>query len=192
VTFGCFNNLLKLSDAFLAAASRVLGRVPRSRLVLKARLLSHAELAASLRERLEKAGVDPARVEVRGWQQGAGPLADYRGIDIALDSFPYNGATTTCEALWMGVPVVTLEGDRHAGRMGSSILHAAGLPELVTTSVDAYVEKCAELAASDRLSTLRGTLRDRMRASPLTDGKGMAAAFERCYREILEATVTSR
>ncbi|MEW6689380.1 MAG: tetratricopeptide repeat protein [Pseudomonadota bacterium] len=188
VTFGCFNNFAKLSHPFLDAAARVLARVPRSRLILKARPLSIESLAATVRGRFEHAGIDPARVELRGWETGATEhLAIYNAIDIALDSFPYNGATTTCEALWMGVPVVSLAGDRHAGRMGSSLLHAMGLERYLAHDVGQYVAVCAALAADlERLAELRRGLRERMRRSPLMDEAGFASALEACYLELWE------
>lgn len=186
VTFGCFNNLPKMSPAFLDAAARVLAAVPGARLVLKSGALRVPHVAERFRAHFARAGVDPARVDLRGWEPTVqAHLAAYRAIDIALDSFPYNGATTTCEALWMGVPVVTLAGDRHAGRMGASLLNAVGLGDLVARSVDGYVETCAALARDlERLSALRASLRERMRASPLMDEEGFVRALERCFVEI--------
>jgi len=144
-----------------------------------------------MRERLVRNGIDPARLDLRGWETTTkGHLASYDAIDIALDSFPYNGATTTCEALWMGVPVVTVAGDRHAGRMGSSLLHAVGLGDLVARDVDEYVDKCVALAADlPRLAELRSGLRERMRRSPAMDEKGFTRALERSYTEAWERTI---
>ncbi len=191
ITFGCFNNLPKISAAFLDAAARVLAAVPGSRLMMKSRALSIAHVADRLRERFVRAGIDLARVDLRDWEATVqSHLAAYRSIDIALDSFPYNGATTTCEALWMGVPVVTFAGDRHAGRMGSSLLHAVGLGELVAEDVDGYVAKCVALAADlRRLEALRSGLRARMRQSPLMDETGLTRALERCYTGIWEREI---
>ncbi|OGA55760.1 MAG: hypothetical protein A3G81_19560 [Betaproteobacteria bacterium RIFCSPLOWO2_12_FULL_65_14] len=191
ITFGCFNNLPKVSGAFLDAAARVLAAVPASRFRLKSKTLDVPHVAERMRERLVRNGIDPARLDLRGWETTTkGHLASYDAIDIALDSFPYNGATTTCEALWMGVPVVTVAGDRHAGRMGSSLLHAVGLGDLVAHDVDEYVDKCVALAADlPRLAELRSGLRERMRRSPAMDEKGFTRALERSYTEAWERTI---
>lgn len=191
ITFGCFNNLPKVSGAFLDAAARVLAAVPGSRLRLKSKTLDIVHVVDRMRERLVRNGIDPARLDLRGWETTTkGHIASYGAIDIALDSFPYNGATTTCEALWMGVPVVTLAGDRHAGRMGSSLLNAVGLGELVARNVEEYVEKCVALAGDlSRVAQLRGSLRERMRRSPVMDETGFTRALERCYTEVWERKI---
>jgi protein O-GlcNAc transferase len=107
----------------------------------------------------------------------------YGEIDIALDTFPYNGTTTTCEALWMGVPVVTLTGERHAGRVGASILSRVGLSDLVAVSPDAYLRATESLARDmGRLSLIRNTLRQTMISSSLCNGAGFAASIENAYR----------
>ena len=125
--FGCFNNFAKVTDAALEAWGRLLAAVPDSRLRLKAAGLGEPSVAAHINARLERAGVDQTRVElIERTPDLAAHLALYREIDVALDTFPYHGTTTTCEALWMGVPVVTLAGDRHAARVGASLLTAAG------------------------------------------------------------------
>ena len=191
VTFGCFNNLPKVSNMFLDTAARILAAVPGSRLVLKSKPLGIAHVADAVRERFVRAGIDLARVDLRGWEATVGShLAAYGAIDIALDTFPYGGATTTCEALWMGVPVVTVNADRHAGRMGSSLLNAVGLPELVARDPDEYVAKSVSLALDlGRLSALRSGLRARVRQSPLTDEEGFTRALERCYVEVWEKKI---
>jgi predicted O-linked N-acetylglucosamine transferase (SPINDLY family) len=107
----------------------------------------------------------------------------YDEVDIALDTFPYNGTTTTCEALWMGVPVVTLSGDRHSGRVGTSILTTLGLETLVSRSEEEYLNICRGLASDiDTLGDLRDSLRLRMQSSTLCDGKGFARKVERAFR----------
>jgi protein O-GlcNAc transferase len=112
-------------------------------------------------------------------------LGRYADIDITLDTFPYAGATTTCDALWMGVPVVTLAGDTSFARSGVSVLNNALLPELVTNSTNQYVTLATELAADrSRLGELRASLRQRMRASPLVDSRRHAKDIENLYREM--------
>jgi len=183
VTFGCFNNFAKLSGNFFDAAAQVLAAVPDSRLMLKGRPLSIPAVADPVRRRFEEAGVDPERIEVRGWEaERKDHLAIYGAVDIALDSFPYNGATTTCEAMWMGVPVVSLVGDRHAGRAGASLLNAMGLGEFVARDIGEYVAIAARLAGDRaRLQDLRGHLRGRLQRSPLMDEAGLTRRLERCY-----------
>jgi predicted O-linked N-acetylglucosamine transferase (SPINDLY family) len=114
--------------------------------------------------------------------------AAYHEIDIALDTFPYNGTTTTCEAMWMAVPVVALEGSTHASRVGVSLLNAVGLSDLVTASPEAYIDTAAALAADRaRLADLHATLRQRMSESPLCNGSGLARAIESAYRQFWHA-----
>jgi predicted O-linked N-acetylglucosamine transferase (SPINDLY family) len=112
-------------------------------------------------------------------------MDQYGQVDIALDPFPYNGTTTTCDALWMGVPVITLRGDRHAGRVGASLLSHVGLTALIAESLDDYVAKAAALAADlDRLTALRAALRQRLIASPIGDPQGFARTLEGAYRDL--------
>jgi len=188
VTFGCFSLFAKLSENYFDAVAQVLAAVPGSRLLLKSRPLSNPAVAEPVRRRFEQAGIDPDRIEMRGWEAAMKDhLAIYGAIDIALDSFPYSGATTTCEAMWMGVPVVSLAGDRHAGRMGSSLLNAMGLGEFVARDVGEYVAIAARLAGdSARLQDLRRHLRERLQRSPLMDEAGFTRRLERCYVEFWE------
>jgi predicted O-linked N-acetylglucosamine transferase (SPINDLY family) len=139
-----------------------------------------------LLERLASWGIDPARVDLSGGTSSRREhLERYAGLDVALDTFPYHGTTTTCEALWMGVPVVTLAGRAHASRVGVSLLTVAGLPELITRDPEEYIRVAAELASDrDRLARLRAGLRDRLRASALCDAPGYARRVEQTLREI--------
>ncbi|MDB5904077.1 MAG: repeat-containing protein [Betaproteobacteria bacterium] len=186
VTFGCFNACIKWSDASIELWARVLDAVTGSTLLLKAKGLDQAEVAERALQRFATHGVDTGRIELRGWEPTpARHLAIYREIDIALDTYPYNGATTTCEALWMGVPVVTLTGPTHASRMGASVLEAAGTPQWIARSPEQYVEICAALARdSDALQAARATLRARLHASPLMDAARFTADLECLYREM--------
>src|SRR5262249_51496636 len=135
-------------------------------------------------DRLDERGVPTERVELMAWLPGtAEHLALYHRVDIALDPFPYNGTTTTCEALWMGVPVITLRGHRHAGRVGASLLTQVGLTDLIANSIEEYVEIALALAGnSGRLDDLRRTLRSRMAASPLCDEGTFASKMEAAFR----------
>jgi predicted O-linked N-acetylglucosamine transferase (SPINDLY family) len=184
VTFGSFNQLAKLSDETVAAWASVLDRVPGSRLLLKSKALDDAATRAWHLGRFQSHGIAAERLELLGYIAAAdGHLAAYGRIDVALDPFPYNGTTTTCEALWMGVPVVTLAGDRHAGRVGVSLLTRIGLDTLVAHDIADYAARATALVADrDGLTALRAGLRDRLRASPLLDeprfARDMEAAFE--------------
>jgi len=186
VTFGCFNNTIKLSDSFLDTAAKVLNAVPGSRLVLKSNALNLASVGGRVRQRFDAAGVAPDRVDLRGWTAAVEDhLGAYREIDIALDSFPYNGTTTTCEALWMGVPVVALRGECHAGRVGACLLGWLGLKDLIAGDVDEFVRICTRLAGDhEATAAFRGSLRERMRASSLVDEAGLTRELERSYQSI--------
>jgi predicted O-linked N-acetylglucosamine transferase (SPINDLY family) len=184
VTFGSFNNFAKLSGATIALWARLLRQVPKARLVLKAPQFKDR----GTRERCVAAfvahGVAAERLEILPPQPSlAAHLAHYSRIDIALDPLTYNGTATTCEALWMGVPVITLRGNRHAARVGASILSSVGLEHLMAQSPDEYVAIAAEFARDlAALASLRGSLRERMRMSPLTDGANFARTVEAAYR----------
>ena len=184
VTFGSFNNLPKLSDETLDLWAQVLLAVPESRLLLKARGLDDPAIRRGVIARFALAGVDPARLRFAGRVRDyAGHMALYGEIDIGLDSLPYNGTTTTSEALWMGVPIVTLAGDRHCARVGASLLTRVGLEECIAATPEDYVAIAARLAVDRaRLAELRGGMRARLHASPLMDPKGFTAALEEAYR----------
>ena len=176
VTFGSFNNASKVSAATFDTWARLLARLPDARLFLKGKQFADATTRALLLSKFGERGVAAERVELVAWlPSSAAHLALYDRIDIALDPFSYNGTTTTCEALSMGVPVVTLRGDRHAGRVGASLLSQVGLTDLIANSVEEYVEIAHALAVDpERLLDLRRTLRPRLAASPLCDGPAFA------------------
>ncbi|MBL9030386.1 MAG: tetratricopeptide repeat protein [Phycisphaerae bacterium] len=186
ICFASFNVPAKWSPEALAMWAAVLRAIPGSRLLLKAAVASRPAARASLERSLGAAGIDPGRVEWLGWTPTiAEHLACYQRVHVALDTFPYHGTTTTCEALWMGVPVVTHAGSRHAGRVGASILAAlneAGLAP--AASSDAFVRQAASLAGDPaRLAGLRRSLRDRMLASPLLDHAGHSRRFWAAVRD---------
>ncbi len=184
VTFGSFNNPAKLSAETILTWAKLLAAVPGSRLLLKGRAFADATARALLEGRFAELGIEAARLDLRPWVAATGShLEAYGEIDVALDPFPYNGTTTTCEALWMGVPVVALEGDRHAGRVGASLLTHAGLFDLIAADAETYVKIAAALAADPaRLADLRKGLRLRLQASPLMDAEGFARRFEAAMR----------
>ncbi len=168
VTFICMNHATKISRTALALWARILAAVPASRLMLLATPYDgqRAEVLAFFAAQ----GIAGERIEQVGEAPIATYLARYLRADIALDSLPCAGGTTTCDALWMGVPVVTLVGDRPFSRSGASLLRNAGLTELIARTPDEYVRAAVDLAADRaRLAGLRAGLRDRLRASPLLD-----------------------
>ena len=174
-TFGSFNNLSKINPTTLRLWSEVLRATPGSRLLLKGFGLTAEWIAP----RLHAAGIDPSRVELLAGTPGvAEHLALYSRIDVALDPFPYHGTTTTCEALWMGVPVVTLAGDRHAARVGVSLLTAIGHAEWIAATTADYVRIARELAHDPaHLTAIRSSLRADLKKSPLLDHAAQAARF---------------
>ena len=186
VTFGSFNTLGKVNDDVLTTWARILSAVPRSRLLLKAHGLDDSGARRRIVEVMKGHGIDADRLVLRGRAASMEQhVAAYHEIDVALDSFPYHGTTTTCDALWMGAPVVTLAGDRHVSRVGVSLLSAVGLTELIAPTVDEYVRIAGELANDrSRLAELRGGLRRRMQDSPLMDAKSLARELESAYRQM--------
>jgi predicted O-linked N-acetylglucosamine transferase (SPINDLY family) len=183
VTFGSFNNFSKLSPATLRLWAAILHALPSARLVLKAKQSSDPETVARLAGAFATAGIDSARLEFRRTQRTpAEHLASYCDIDIALDPFPYNGTTTSCEAMWMGVPVIALAGSAHAGRVGASLLTRVGLADLLAANEESYLRIATALAHDlPRLAALRDGLRERMRPG-LGDAARFAREMEEAYR----------
>ncbi|MGQ0626716.1 MAG: O-linked N-acetylglucosamine transferase, SPINDLY family protein [Phycisphaerales bacterium] len=183
ITFGSFNMFKKVNDDLLELWSTVLARVPGSRLLLKNYALGSAAVRADLTTRLARVGIDPARITLRGPDASTTDhLHHYAHIDIALDTAPYCGTTTTCEALFMGVPVVTLVGDRHASRVGLSLLSAVGRDSWCAHTRDDYATIAATLADGPRPG--RAALRAQLLASPLCDPHAHARAFERTIASV--------
>ncbi|WP_428423381.1 tetratricopeptide repeat protein [Methylibium sp.] len=180
VSFGSFNNIAKLSDHTLGLWAQVLRAVPGSRLFLKTRSLAEPANQANIAQFFEAQGVAPDRLVFNPWRPDlVSHLELYREIDIALDSFPFNGATTTCETLWMGVPVVTLAGRTHPSRMGASLLSAIGHKDWIATSDAEFVAIATRLAAEPQaLAAWRAQARTRLRASPLLQPQAFTRAFE--------------
>ncbi len=186
ITFGSFNNLSKMTPDVIRTWSTILQSVPDARLVLKSKAFAHETTRTQYAQKFQQHGISPGRLELFGLIPGRGKhLALYSKIDIGLDPFPYNGTTTTCEALWMGVPVISLLGNRHAGRVSASIMHHLGLPEWVADNEDEYIEMARSLADDrQQLISLREKLRPMMLKSALMDTEGFTQSLENTYREI--------
>ena len=184
VVFASFNNFAKITDAMLTAWGEILRAVPTARLLLK-NVHPLKETLTRMKKRAVQAGIDPARLELRPGSKDY--LADYLDADVILDTFPYQGGGTTCEALCMGLPVVVRAGTRHGARFGVSLLHNAGLSELIAGSTEEYIER-AVLLARDRtlLGALQTAIPRMMRASPLMNGMGYVRAMEDAYEMIWE------
>ena len=175
-TFGSFNNLAKITPEVVAVWAEILRRVPAARLVLKYLGLGDQAVKRRYLDLFAACGVEPQRLELLPSSSYAEYLAAYHQVDVALDPFPFSGGVTTCEALWMGVPVVTCPGETFASRHSLSHLSNAGQTETIARDLDEYVELAVSLAGDlPRLALLRAGLRPRMAASPLCDGKRFAA-----------------
>ncbi len=183
VTFGSFNNNCKMTQQVLGLWARVLHRVPGSRMLLKFKGGDSPELKERYVLAFERLGVSRDRLELLGWRRPQDHLDMYNRIDIALDTYPYNGTTTTCEALWMGVPTVTLVGQHHASRVGLSLLTRAGLGMFVAQGSDEYVDKAVSFAGQWRaLDARRRSLRATLLDSGLCDARRIGQGLTQAYR----------
>jgi predicted O-linked N-acetylglucosamine transferase (SPINDLY family) len=185
VTFGSWNNPAKVGPPVIEAWAEILRRTPGARLLLKYRAWDEPLLSSRFAELFAARGVDPRRLEFLGWSSHAESLALYERIDLALDPFPFSGSATTCDALWMGVPVVTCPGQTFAGRHSLSHLSAVGLTETIAGDLDQYVALAVTLAHDlPRLAGLRAGLRERTAASPLCDGPRFARDLLALLRDV--------
>lgn len=192
ITFGCFTNLAKVTPRVVAAWAAILRRIPNARLVVKSHALADAAVAARLREAFADLGITAARLELRGPSPHRAFLSEYGDIDIALDPFPYSGGLTTCEALWMGIPTITLPGETFAARHSLSHLSNVGLGDWVASDFADYIALAEAKARDlDGLLALRRTLRARVKASPLCDarrfGANLGAALRFAWRDWCKA-----
>jgi protein O-GlcNAc transferase len=179
VTFCCFNNTAKLNDGVFDIWANLLATIPDARLVLKWRTFNDEGLRQLVLEAFAQRGIAPERIELRGPSFHVDLLKEYAEIDIALDPFPFTGGLTSCEALWMGVPVVTWPQSRVVSRQTYAFLSAIGLPELAAQDADDYVRIAVDLAQNrNRLIALRAGLRARMQASSLMDVTGFTGQLE--------------
>ncbi len=185
MSFGSFNNAAKINRHVIALWSRVLAAVPDGDLLLKWRSFSDPVLQARTRAEFAGHGIDPARLTFEGHCAHEDMLHRYRDVDVALDPFPFSGGLTSCEALWMGVPVVTLPGPRPVSRQTHAILRTIGHPEWSVASAEAYVETAAALASDPAgRAQIRNRLRADMSSSPLCDARRFAANLEAVYRAL--------
>jgi protein O-GlcNAc transferase len=194
ITFGSFNIIAKVTPEVVTIWSRVLKKVPGSKLLLKAKSLFDTDAREYLYALFAQQGIAGEQLifvhHIASHKEHLGML---NTVDIGLDTFPYNGTTTTCEALWMGVPVVTLAGDRHASRVGTSILTNVGLPELIAKTLEEYVEIAVRLANEiKKLQSLRGNLREMLRRSPLCNAGKFITDLEDLYRRMWINWCTSK
>jgi len=186
VTFGSLHAVHRLNAAVLDLWCAILRAVPTAHLLVFRHTLQ-GQTKERLQRQLIERGIEAGRIDLRHGQakDGGRYLAVYHDIDLSLDTFPWSGHTTACESLWMGVPVVTLRGTRHAGRMVASVLTQIGLTDLIAETPEQYQELAVQLAQDlDRLAKLRGQLREQMRNSPLCDCKGFTRSLEAAYREM--------
>lgn len=183
ITFGCFNHVGKINDTVIATWSRILQRVPGSRLCLKAKQLAGEAARSRLTSAFAAHGISGNQLLLEGGSPRQQYLETYHRIDIGLDPFPYTGGTTTVESLWMGVPVLTQAGPNLISRQGLGLLHNAGLPHWVASDADDYVERAVAFASDlPALAALRSQLREQVLASPLFDAKAFARHFETALR----------
>ncbi len=189
VTFGSFNNLAKHGPLVLKTWASLLNRIPGSRLIMKSNQAGDPYPMERVFAAFEFEGIPASRLELLGRTESSNEhLAMYNRVDIALDTFPYNGVTTTCEALWMGVPVLTLQGDRPSARYGASLLTQAGLTDFIAMDLEDYLVR-AERWSHDLkgLAELRAGLREKLRRSPLLDSQGLARELESALRKLWRA-----
>ena len=180
VTFGCFNNMAKLNPALFEVWAEILILVPGSHLRLKARTLTDEGVRKELMAYFTERGIEENRLEFYGHtKKTTDHLSHYHSVDIALDSFPYHGTTTTCEAMWMGCPVVTRAGKVHVSRVGVSLLNAVGIQEFIAETREDYIQKAVDLAGDlNKLNALRSTLRETMKSSVLMNESVFVRGFE--------------
>ncbi|MGE4064752.1 MAG: tetratricopeptide repeat protein [Rhodospirillaceae bacterium] len=187
VTFASFNVLPKVTEPAIAAWADILKGVPNSRFFIKCKQMRDERVQARVRADFARHGIDPVRIEMTAFVPSVKEhLEKYAGVDLALDTFPYNGTTTTCEALYMGVPVLTIRGDNHRGRVGLSLLTAVGIArEFVAESVSDYIARAIAFGRNPaRLAEIRPALRPAMEASPLRDEVGFTRTLEDTYRAL--------
>ena len=191
VTFGSFNNFAKITAEVITVWSNILKRIPTATLFLKYKDLESVPMTQYIHNQFMTRGVLVSQLRIQGDDAShVEHMARYNNIDIALDPFPYNGTTTTLDALWMGVPVITLAGASHVGRVGVSQMSNLGLQELIAKNQNDYVNIAVELAGNiEKLSALRAGMRERMLASPLMNVQRFTRNLEQGYEQMWAARI---
>ncbi len=186
VTFGSFNNLTKMGSQVIKVWAKILLAVPDSHLLLKSKELTDSSTRSRCLKLFKQEGVSEDRLELHSWMpEKDGHLRLYDHVDMGLDPFPYNGTTTTCEALWMGVPVITMCGDRHSSRVGASILTHVGLEKFIATDIDGYINMAIEYANNiDSIKSIRTELRHNMQNSDLCNANVFTRNVEQAYQNM--------
>jgi protein O-GlcNAc transferase len=185
ITFGSFNNFSKVTPEVFSVWAKILKELPDSHLILKGKSFHDTATCHYAINMFTKRGIASERITLQPSDPAPKHMESYNLVDIGLDAFPFNGATTTCEAMWMGVPVITLAGTAYHSRSGVSLLSNLGIPELVAKTSDAYISLAVNLANDlKRLQSLRESLRDMMKCSPVCDAKRFTANLEICYRQM--------
>ena len=188
ITFGCFSNITKLNERVISTWSRILERVPESKLLIKNASLSNDAIAQSVRQQFTDSGTPRDQVIVLGKTNYNDHINTFSRVDIALDPFPYGGMTTTLETLWMGVPIIALAGQSWAGRVSASILTVMGIPELITRSEEEYIAKAVKFAQDQEgLAAIRRNTRVLLESSPLCDISRFTKSLERLYHNAWQA-----
>jgi len=187
ITFGSFNTFKKVTPQVLESWARILKSVPGSYLILKNEIFSEKSICRHITDMFMQRGIIENRITLHAEDPSPKHLESYNSVDIGLDTFPFNGLTTTCEAMWMGVPVISLAGNGYAARAGVSLLSNVGLTDLIAKTSDEYISTAVNLANDlKRLQFLREHLRDMMSHSPLCDAKRFTANLESCYHRMWE------
>jgi predicted O-linked N-acetylglucosamine transferase (SPINDLY family) len=197
ITFGCFNSPAKFSRGSFDAWAAILRQVPASRLLLKYGALGESLVQAWIGKQFAERGVEPDRILMEGWSDHHELLATYHRIDLALDTQPYSGGLTTCEALWMGVPVITYPGATFAGRHSLSHLTNAGYEQFVANDKDAYIDLAVTWAnRPNELAEIRAAMREHVGSSPLCDAKtfakGLLAILEQAWETSHNSSSSAR
>jgi predicted O-linked N-acetylglucosamine transferase (SPINDLY family) len=194
VTFGSFNNLAKVTPQVVHLWSQILTAIPSAQLLIKNKALRDESVRTRYLELFASHGIEREQIQFAEHKyEPQEHLGYYANVDIGLDTFPYNGTTTTCEALWMGVPVITLAGQSHVGRVGMSLLSAVGLEHLIAITPEDYVAKAITLASHlEQLAQMRSTLRQHVATSSLCDGPTFVRELEDTYRQLWQRWCASQ
>ncbi len=185
ITFASFNNIAKITGSVIRTWAAILDSVPNARLILKSKALEDPQTSQRLIDQFAACHVGLERLELYGFLSLQEHLGLYHRVDVALDTFPYNGTTTTCDAMWMGVPVIVLEGDNHVSRVGVSLLTSTGLSAFIAHSLDDYIKKAIKLSQdTEMLSSTRYLLRKMMRDSPLMNAESLTRSLENAYESM--------